>query len=234
MHGDPVPDYEGPRLLGIHCSYVSGPIENWTVPAIAEAEFDLFGASDSVSGHGGRVKATLAVVPGETLVLESGGNGAASSVSRDGVPLLIAGGGDGAEPNYVSPAATETQVIAPGAPITSGVPDGRIFVTWWVPRKPKTDSNPPIIYPGPPATEPNLCVVPRLTGRRPLVARRSLRGSGCRAGTITRRSSAPWRRGRVIGQSVQPGAELPLESEIRFVVGKPGPQTTATAGRRPR
>jgi PASTA domain len=171
------------------------------------------------------VKATIAVVPGETLVLESGGNGAASSVSRDGVRLLIAGGGDGAEPNYVSPAATKTQVIAPGAPITSGVPEGRIFVTWLIPRKPKTDSNPPIVSPGPLTTEPDLCVVPRLTGRRPLAARRSLRGSGCRAGTVTRRTSVPCRRGRVIGQSVQPGTELPLESKIRFVVGKPGPQS---------
>lgn len=228
FHGDPVPGYEGPLLHGIHCSYVSGPTESWTVPAIAEAEFDLFGASDPIAGHGGRVKATLAVVPGETLVLESGGNGAASSVSRNGVPLLIAGGGDGEEPNFVSPAATETQVIAPGAPITGGVPDGNVYVSWWVPRKPRTDPNPPIISPGQLTAELDLCVVPRLTGRRPLAARRSLRGSGCRAGTVTRRSSVPWKRGRVIGQSVQPGAKLPLESEIRFVVGRPGPQPAAT------
>lgn len=219
FHGDPVPGYEGPLLHGIHCSYVSGPTESWTVPAIKEAEFDLFGASDSVGGHGGRVKATFAVVPGETLVLESGGNGGASSVSIDGVPVLIAGGGDGVEPNYISPAATKTEVIAPGAPITGSVPDGHIYVAWLIPRKPRTHPDPPIISLGPPAADSGLCVVPRLTGRRPPAARRSLRRSGCRAGAVTRRPSAHWKRGRVIGQSAPPGAERPLESEIRFVVG---------------
>lgn len=54
MHGDPLPGYEGPWLVGIHCSYVSGPTESWTVPAIAEAEFDLFGASHPIGGEEAR------------------------------------------------------------------------------------------------------------------------------------------------------------------------------------
>jgi hypothetical protein len=225
-HGDPPPGYQGPLLYGIHCAYVTGPTESWTVPAITEAEFDLFGASDPIGGHGGRVKATLAVVPGEILVLESGGNGTASSVSRDGVPLLIAGGGDGGEPNYVSPDATKTQVEAPGTPITGNLPDGQIFVAWSVPRDPGpvVDPDSSTIDLEPPIAESGNCVVPRLTGRRPLAARRSLSRSGCRAGTVTRKPSAPRKRRRVLSQSMQPGTELPPGSEVRFAVGSYAPR----------
>jgi hypothetical protein len=73
----------------------------------------LYGADDSSGGRGGLVSAKLPLAVGDTLDLVMGANGAASSVSRGGETLLLAGGGDGSQPNYLGPPRTVRQTLAP-------------------------------------------------------------------------------------------------------------------------
>jgi hypothetical protein len=111
----------------VTCTFdYSGAAQTWTAPAgVTEATFDLYGAQGqnvfccniprSVGGKGGRVRATLVVVPGATYQVLVGGrnrfngggwgrgvgaNGGGASDVRSGTfgladRLLVAGGGGG-------------------------------------------------------------------------------------------------------------------------------------------
>lgn len=126
-----------PGLHAISCSYSSGPEETWTVPAnITKPRFSVRGAEDEIGGRGGFISAKLPVEAGQILDLKMGGDGAATSVSRGGVPLLVAGGGDGIEPNYLDPEAEPLDVEAPGLPGGSGADDGSVFIEWYDARDP--------------------------------------------------------------------------------------------------
>jgi len=126
-----------PGLHAIGCSYSSGSEETWAVPTrITKPRFSIRGAEDEIGGKGGFISAKLPVEAGQTLDLKMGGDGAASSVSRGGVPLLVAGGGDGVEPNYIEPEAEPLEVEAPGLPVGSGVGNGSVFIEWYDAREP--------------------------------------------------------------------------------------------------
>ena len=126
-----------PGLHAIHCDYSYGPEEIWTVPAqITKPRFLVRGADDAVGGAGGRVDAKLAVKAGTILDLKMGSNGEASSVSRGGESLLVAGGGSGKEPNFVSPKADLLKAEEPGLPIGKYLGDGSVFIEWYDARQP--------------------------------------------------------------------------------------------------
>jgi hypothetical protein len=210
---DPAPGYRGPLLHGFGCDYLpEAPQVTWTVPAeVAEVTFYVYGA-DRPLAHG-QVRATLAVTPGEALTLEMGHEGSASRVLRAGVPILVASGGNGEEPNYIDPGAWEPSYTSSGGPLPPDPRDGRVFVDWLSGF---------VEVPG------DRCVVPRLKGLRPVTARRRLIASGCTVGTITRRPSRRVRRGRVVGQSEPAGIRLPGRQPVGFAVGR-GPRTAQAA-----
>jgi hypothetical protein len=126
-----------PGLHAVSCDHWSGSEETWTVPGnITKPEFGVRGADDAVGGRGGFIRAKLPVEAGETLDLRMGGDGAASAVSRGGESLLVAGGGDGIEPNSISPEAEPLEVEAPGQPVGPGIGDGSVFIEWYDAREP--------------------------------------------------------------------------------------------------
>lgn len=209
-------DYEGPRLRGFACKmgedllpWKSQEIA-WTVPPrVKAAEFLVLGGSDATTGHGGEVDAALPVTPGETLVLLLGIDGGATSVSRGGVPLIVAAGSNGQQPSFVSPNARNTAVRAPGLPAPPYPQHGSIYVSWLHGYGS-----------GIKGQVPSDCVVPTLRGENPSEAREMLTGSDCRVGSISRVLARPANRGLVIRQSPKPGTVLPRASEVDFVVGQ--------------
>ena len=64
------------------------------------------------------------------------------------------------------------------------------------------------------------CVVPRLRGLRVAAARAALARSECRTGRVSRVAAGRARRGRVVRQSLRPGARPPFPSRVRLVVGR--------------
>ena len=126
--------------LGFHamtCYYESGPEQTWTVPTgITKPKFVVQGADDEVGGKGGFISAKLSVEAGQSLDLKMGGEGGASSVSRGGESLFVAGGGDGLEPNYISPDAEPLQVEEPGQPLGLALGNGSVFIQWYDAREP--------------------------------------------------------------------------------------------------
>ena len=201
-----------PYFRGFHCSaypsYGDSPgdvVKSWTVPAQIEGEvsFWLFGSDLPGVGGGGRVKATLRLAAGETLTLVLGTEGRATSVSKDGLPLLMAGGGDGAAPNYLAPAAKLVEVNEPGAALPPYPGDGQAYVNWTL-----THHDPPR----------GTCVVPRLIESRPRVARRLLAQADCSVGEIRHRLGGPWRRYRVRRQWPRPGSRLQAGAAVDFLL----------------
>jgi hypothetical protein len=203
---DPAPGYRGPLLHGFSCDYRPElPEVSWTVPAgVTEAEFHVYGG-DHPSGRGGEVRAELTVAPGETLTLTLGHEGSASRVSRGPTPLLIAGGGDGKEPNFAEAGAREVISQAPGAPNHPYPGDGRIYGSW---------------YEGWVELPDYRCTVPALAGLKPVEARRSLDEAGCATGAVSRPRARRARRNRVVGQSVKAGTRVPLDTAVSFTVGR--------------
>jgi hypothetical protein len=204
----------GPAPHGIYCSageigesLLENPVDSWTVPAeVKEAKFVVRGGDDPSGGRGGRVAATLAVVPGETLALELGIRGGASFVSREGAHLLAAAGGNGLEPSYVTPGAGAVTIEAPGQPNPPYPSNGSIDVSWY---ENQVTTPPPVE-----------CVVPSVLGKRPVVARRQLVKAHCRAGEIARRRARRANRGRVIGQRPMPGTVLSENARVDLTVGR--------------
>jgi hypothetical protein len=74
---------------------------------------------------------------------------------------------------------------------------------------------------GPPAPQPQpqRCEVPKLVGKRPAAAERSLRGAHCAVGRILKKRSQG-RPGRVVGQKPGAGRELPAGSAVALTVSK--------------
>jgi hypothetical protein len=131
-HPDPVP----PGFHGMVCSYATGPTENWTVPPnIATPKITLRGAGTEAGGTGGLIQARLPVVSGEILEIALGNDGGASSISRSGNPVLVAGGGDGVEPNYVDPSAKVSDVVEPGQ-AGGSLGNGSVYIEWYDARDP--------------------------------------------------------------------------------------------------
>jgi hypothetical protein len=206
--GDPAPGYEGPLLHGIACDYdPQRPVTEWTAPEdVTSAKFSVYGGDDPARGQGGQVEATLAVIPGENLNLVMGNEGGASSVSRKDTPLLVAGGGNDLEGNYVAPEATAVSTQPPDRPNPPYPRDGSVYVSWlegWIRMSPRVQ-----------------CVVPKLRGLRPAAARRALRSASCSVGYVDRHPArAPLRR-RVVAQFPQPGTILPENAAVGFTVGR--------------
>ena len=220
----------GPIWQGIFCYYAEIPDDNtkadWTVPdGITEAGFFLEGADDPVGGRGGRVKATLPVTPGEILTLAMGSDGAASSVSREGVPLFVAAGGNGLEPNYLAPGAGNPVVEAAGQPNPPYPQNGIISIGWWeccggfgdVEYPELTDRGGHNGWVRPPAGK---CVVPGLRGKRPAAARRALAAAHCTVGSVGRRPAKRGMWGRVVAQSRHPELVLPEGGAVDLTVGR--------------
>ncbi len=126
-HVDYTPKFE--HVLD--CEHSEGPVTTWDVPArVFRAEFWLHGGDALDGTDGGTVRAVVWVTPGNTLRLEMGGPGEASSVSWSGIPLLVAGDGDGATPNHVSYGAKVISVTAPGGGPDDSVEEGWMSLTW--------------------------------------------------------------------------------------------------------
>lgn len=212
MIGDPAPGYWG-SAQGIFCSYDGGEPVSWTPPAgITEAVFSARGA-DVSSGRGGRVRGRLTVSPGQTYLLEPGGDGGASAISLDGKPLMVAGGGDGEAANYVTSSAVGVETEAAGAPVapaadgTTYLNDGEAGVSWSTISK-----------------APNWCVVPQLKGLRPVAARKRLAAANCAVGEVERRPVRGRRwQGRVRRQSPAPGTEIPPNGGVDLQIGSRPP-----------
>lgn len=205
FHGDPAPGYSG-SVQGIFCTYAVGPSHTWTAPSnVSEATFSVRGADDASGAGGGHVEALLSLVPGETLAIELGAEGEASTVSRGGTHLFVGGGGNGSVPNYVTPEASEVTSEAPGGPFRfSFRNDGEVSIEWGEITK---DPDP-------------MCTVPRLRGMRPVAARKRLAEAHCAVGKIARLRARPLNRGRVIGQSPPPGTVMPDDLGVSLRVGR--------------
>jgi hypothetical protein len=189
---------------------------------VTKAEFRLFGADDPAAGQGGDVKASLAVTPGEILLLQLGSKGGASSVLRGESPLLIAGGGNGAEPNYVAPGATDVESEPPGGPNPPFPGNGSIYVSWsagWFGDRPENNGS--TGNDGWPEPVPARCLVPRLRGLRPGAARSAIAANRCTAGAFARLPARRRMRGRVVSQAPPPGTVLPAGSAIAAILGAP-------------
>ena len=65
----------------------------------------------------------------------------------------------------------------------------------------------------------SVCIVPRVVGKTLTAARRALAKGRCRAGRITRRSSARASRGRVVAQQPTAGTRRPPRTRVNVVVG---------------
>jgi hypothetical protein len=227
VHGDPAPGYSGPLPVGLDC-FQPGEY-TWTVPeeAATTTRFFIDGADDAgKEAAGGHVDARLYLIPGSELTLEVGDEGEASAIRLGEEQLIVAGGGGGVEPNFVTPSAFEVKTEEPGAPAT-GWRDGRITVEWtyWYegedPLDPPQPEDPP--RPGNPPTSPKAqptCVIPRLKGLRPIAARKVLAHAGCAFGKVTRNPTPRHRRGRIIRQALAPGTRLPLGAVVDVVVGR--------------
>jgi hypothetical protein len=134
--GTVIADFD-PGYNAIACHFSSGSEETWTVPAhITKPRFSVRGADDTVGGGGGFLSAKLPLKEGETIDLRMGADGGSSSVSRGGELLLVAGGGDGADANYLSPEAEPLEVEEPGQPVGPSVGDGSVYVEWYDAREP--------------------------------------------------------------------------------------------------
>lgn len=204
---DPGPGYNGPAQRGIACSHdEDGAEELWTVPlAISEARFIVSGSDDPTAVRGGYVMATLDVSPGETLSLSLGSQGGASFLKRGETLLIAGGGGNGLEPNYVSPGAREVKVQPPGRPNGPYPANGEIWVSWyegWI-------SKPPLVR----------CEVPKLRGLKPPAARRALAAADCTARAFGRKPARRAMWGRIVSQQPPPGTVLSAGSEIAATVG---------------
>jgi hypothetical protein len=231
FHGDPGSGYVGPLLRGLACSYQSPgePPDEWTVPQdVSEARFALYGGADSVSGkRGGRVAATFAVAAGQTYVLEPGHDGGASTIGLEGTPLLVAGGGDGAEPNYVDPSAADVENEPPGAPLGALFAlDGAIYVSWlegWYDGRERDTTDRPLDPAGKNRKTTDLnrrCIVPRLKGRKRAAARRALENRGCKVGRVEHRPARRSKQGRIVAQQPPPETVLPIDAGVDFVIGR--------------
>lgn len=221
IHADPAPGYVGPLTRGIACSYPTEPVPTWTVPSgVTKATFALYGGDDEAAGkNGGSVSADLPVSAGQTYTLRPGGNGAASSVEVGGVKVLVAGGADGVESNYVSPSASDVEEEPPGTPLNGYALDGTIYILWkqgWYDGRDGGSQPSPDSGSTPDAPQ---CVVPRLRGRSLRAARRALARANCGVVKVLLRPAPNFKRGRVIAQQPRPGAKLRETAPVRLVVG---------------
>src|SRR5262249_23634183 len=65
------------------------------------------------------------------------------------------------------------------------------------------------------------CVVPRLRGKKMKAVRRALGAAECELGTVKRLAGATAKTGRVVGQSVRPGAVRRFGEEIDVILKPP-------------
>lgn len=223
VHVDPLPTYTGPIPASLHCNHWGNPVHTWTVPdGVTTAQFSVFGGDDPVGETtGGHIEARLDLTPGSELTLETGGEGEATVVRLGEEPLIVAAGGDEAEPNFVVPSATEVEIEEPGTPQAEPFTNGRIDVEWtyWVEGEKAAEETFPgaAVLPGPPATP---CVVPRLKGLRPVAARQALARARCAFGRITRQPARRGQRGRVLRQVPAAGSTFPSGTTVAVVVGR--------------
>lgn len=64
------------------------------------------------------------------------------------------------------------------------------------------------------------CHVPKVVGLKLTAAKTKIRSRQCRVGAITRKSSSPTKRGRVLAQSPRPGRTLAEHGKVSLTVGK--------------
>lgn len=213
----PAPGATGSTFGGIFCQHQTAPLATWVVPAgVISARFSVHGADDPGRGaSGGHVQATLQVTPGTTMTLTMGGSGEASAVSLGDAPLILAAGGSGDQPNFVTPSASEVGSEDPGAPLPPFPAAGRIYVEWGGSSKgPPPEEEPP----RPP--KPSRCVVPHLGGLKPVAARRALGRADCTLGKLTRRPARRSRLGRIVRQFPTAGTRLTSGAAVNVVVGR--------------
>jgi hypothetical protein len=67
---------------------------------------------------------------------------------------------------------------------------------------------------------PRTCTVPRLLHKRLRAAHLALKRAGCDTSRVQRRRSSSRNRGRVVAQSVRPGAVVRAGTHVRLVVGR--------------
>ena len=191
-------------LRKIHCTYngdpesSDDPTPTWKVPpAVTEATFQVWGDDDfRLERIGGYVRARLPLKERERIDLNLGYGGRASSVSREDSVLILAGGGDGQMANFVDPSAQDVSNVpsAPGSPRQHGAID----IEWRIPEE---------------------CVVPSLRGRRLPAARRLLRASHCRLGSVSHRPARPGLRNRVVEQDPHPEIVRPPHGKVNLTLG---------------
>jgi hypothetical protein len=196
-----------PQMRGIHCTYGGDPESDddatptWRVPpAVDKATFQVWGG-DAIHQEraGGYVRARLRVARGETLGVNLGFEGRSTWVSRSGAVLLLAGGAEDQAPNFVAPEAEDVSTVPSGAGSVRPNPNGAVIIEWQIPDE---------------------CVVPRLRGRRLPGARRLLRAAHCQLGKVSRLSSQPGTRVRVVRQSLRPGTIRPRNSRVDLTLGR--------------
>jgi hypothetical protein len=121
-----------PGLHGTSCNFATGAEESWTVPAAStKPTFKLHGADDALGGTGGFLEAELPAVAGDVFQIDLGVEGGASSASRNDEALLIAEGGGGSNPNFVSPEARLLDSEEPGQPLEGAPADGSVVIEWY-------------------------------------------------------------------------------------------------------
>src|SRR5829696_897783 len=127
----------GGWLEGLRCTYGGDPeadedaTPNWVVPfGVHEATFNVRGSDEifPTGWQGGHVAAKLPLTPHEVLQLNLGFEGRASWISRTAVRLLVAGGGDRQEPNYVVPGAKDVIDEPAHPPETTSRQNGTISI----------------------------------------------------------------------------------------------------------
>lgn len=87
------------------------------------------------------------------------------------------------------------------------------------PPPPPPPAPPPPVPPPPPPPLQRRCIVPRVIGMRIRGARRAIHARRCSVGRVRfSRVQRRWAR-RVIQQQPRPGARVPLQTQVRLVVG---------------
>jgi beta-lactam-binding protein with PASTA domain len=71
-----------------------------------------------------------------------------------------------------------------------------------------------------PPPPPKPCVVPNVKGKKLVAAKSAIRSHHCSVGKVTKVTSSPKHKGRVVSQSPKPGRHLRHGAKVSLKVGK--------------
>lgn len=158
------------------------------------------------------------------LLRDKATNDGQARFSPDGTRLVFTTRVTG-QPSVVQTAAADGTGVSAYAGANALNPDwgvptpalGSLPVERPAPAKPVV--TPPIMGAPKPASSTR-CVVPKLKGRTLKVAKARLLKAGCRVGRVTRRTSAKFKRGRVVSQKVKAGTRRSSGTKVALVISR--------------